>query len=134
MKQYAFGVDFGGTTVKMGLFQSDGTLVEKWEIPTRTEKRGENILLDIAHAIEERCKVHKIARDRVEGVGMGVPGAVLNDCYVKPCVNLNQWGDFDVSKELSALCKVPVKIVNDANAAALGEMSAGGGKGYREIF
>ena len=48
MKNYCFGIDVGGTTVKMGLFQTDGQLVEKWEIPTRTEEGGKAILPDIA--------------------------------------------------------------------------------------
>lgn len=133
MKSYAFGVDLGGTTVKLGLFQSDGTLLDKWEIPTRTENHSENLLPDIALAILGKLAEKQINVADVEGVGMGVPGAVLNDSYVKPCVNLDQWGGFDVAEKLSALCKLPVKIVNDANAAALGEMSQGGGKGCRNV-
>lgn len=133
MKAYAFGVDLGGTTVKMGLFQTDGTLVEKWEIPTRTENQSENLLPDIALALLGKLAEKGIPVSDVEGIGMGVPGAVLHDSYVKPCVNLDQWGGFDVAEKLSALCKMPVKIVNDANAAALGEMSQGGGKGYKNV-
>ena len=133
MKPYAFGVDLGGTTIKLGLFESNGTLLEKWEIPTRTENRGANLLPDIALALLGKLAEKNISAGDVEGVGMGVPGAVLNDSYVKPCVNLNQWGGFDVAEELSALCKLPVKIVNDANAAALGEMGAGGGKGHKNV-
>lgn len=64
---------------------------------------------------------------------MGVPGAVLNDRFVKPCVNLDQWGGFDVAEALEDLCGFPAKIVNDANAAALGEMGAGGGKGRKNV-
>lgn len=133
MKPYAFGVNLGGTTVKMGLFQTDGTLVEKWEIPTRSANGGENLLPDIALALLGKLAERGISTQDVEGVGMGVPGAVLNDSYVKPCVNLDQWGGFDVAEKLSALCKLPVKIVNDANAAALGEMGAGGGKGCKNV-
>lgn len=131
MKPYAFGVDVGGTTVKMGLFETNGTLLEKWEIPTRTENHAENLLPDIATAMHDKLAERGIANDQVEGVGMGVPGAVLNDRYVKPCVNLDQWGGFDVAQKLEELCGFPAKIVNDANAAALGEMGAGGGKGYK---
>lgn len=133
MKQYAFGVDLGGTTVKLGLFRSDGALVEKWEIPTRPENHGENLLPDIAQAVLGKLAEKGIMASDVEGIGMGVPGAVLHDSYVKPCVNLDQWGGFDVAEKLSALCKLPVKILNDANAAALGEMSQGGGKGYQNV-
>lgn len=133
MKPYAFGVDLGGTTVKIGLFDTSGTLLEKWEIPTRTQNHAENLLPDIAAALLNKLIEKGIDKAQVEGVGMGVPGAVLNDRFVKPCVNLDQWGGFDVAEALEALCGFPAKIVNDANAAALGEMGAGGGKGRKNV-
>lgn len=133
MKPYAFGVDLGGTTVKIGLFETSGTLLEKWEIPTRTQNHAENLLPDIAAALLNKLTEKGIDKAQVEGVGMGVPGAVLNDRFVKPCVNLDQWGGFDVAEALEDLCGFPAKIVNDANAAALGEMGAGGGKGRKNV-
>lgn len=133
MKPYAFGVDLGGTTVKIGLFETSGTLLEKWEIPTRTQNHAENLLSDIAAALLNKLTEKGIDKSQVEGVGMGVPGAVLNDRFVKPCVNLDQWGGFDVAEALEDLCGFPAKIVNDANAAALGEMGAGGGKGRKNV-
>lgn len=133
MKPYAFGVDLGGTTVKIGLFEISGTLLEKWEIPTRTQNHAENLLPDIAAALLNKLTEKEIDKSQVEGVGMGVPGAVLNDRFVKPCVNLDQWGGFDVAEALEDLCGFPAKIVNDANAAALGEMGAGGGKGRKNV-
>ena len=129
MAQYVFGVDLGGTTVKLGLFDTDGTLLDKWEIPTRTEDSGKYILPDIALSMNEALERHGIAHDDLLGAGLGVPGAVLDERYVKPCVNLNGWGGFDVADRFSALCCCPVKVANDANAAALGEMWQGGGKG-----
>lgn len=128
-KTYAFGVDLGGTTVKLGLFRTDGTLLEKWEIITRTENHSEHLLPDIAETIQNKMTEKSISFSEVAGIGIGVPGAVLHDSYVKPCVNLDQWGG-EVAELLSKLCgELPVKVVNDANAAALGEMSHGGGKG-----
>lgn len=132
MKPYAFGVDLGGTTVKIGLFRTDGTLLEKWEIPTRTENQGNNLLRDITNALLEKLKEKGLSTEQVEGIGMGVPGAVIEGRFVEPCVNLNQWGG-EVADRLSELCSIPVKVVNDANAAALGEMSQGGGKGHKNI-
>ena len=52
MSKYCFGIDVGGTTVKCGLFKTDGTVVDKWEIPTRVEEGGKNILPDIAAAVD----------------------------------------------------------------------------------
>ena len=89
MKKYAFGVDIGGTTVKMGLFITTGELLEMWEIPTRTENNGEAILADIADEVKKKMDEKKITADQVEGLGMGVPGPVGPDGTVLKCVNLD---------------------------------------------
>lgn len=133
MKPYAFGIDVGGTTVKCGFFNSDGTFVEKWEIPTRREEDGKNILPDIADTIREKLSAHGVSLEDVEGVGIGVPGPVLDDGVVNGCVNLG-WGVFNVSAELSGLLGgIRVEAANDANVAALGEQWRGGGKGFKNV-
>ena len=132
MKKYAFGVDIGGTTIKMGLFETTGELLEKWEIPTRTEDNGVNILPDIAAEVEKKLAEKSIDKSDVEGIGVGVPGPVDDDGTVFKCVNLG-WGVFNVQIELNSLTELKVKVGNDANVAALGEMWQGGGKGYKNI-
>lgn len=133
MKKYAYGVDIGGTTVKIGFFETTGKLVDTWEIPTRTENDGELILPDIAGSIKENNEKNSITTDDIEGIGMGVPGPVKDDGTVLKCVNLG-WGVFNVEKALSVICGgVKVKAGNDANVAALGEMWQGGGKGYEDV-
>ena len=132
MKQYAFGVDLGGTTVKLGLFTTGGELMESWEIPTRVEESGVYILPDIAAAIENQLDGRGIPKRDVEGVGIGVPGPVTPDGSVIRCVNLG-WGVFNVERRLSELTGLKAKAGNDANVAALGEMWQGGGKGYQDI-
>jgi glucokinase len=133
MKKYAFGVDIGGTTVKIGLFKTEGTLIDTWEIPTRTENNGEHILPDIAKSLKEKLAEQGISEEEVEGIGMGVPGPVSADGTVLKCVNLG-WGIFNVEKEMNSLTGMKVKAGNDANVAALGEMWQGGGKGYQNII
>lgn len=133
MKKYAYGVDIGGTTVKIGFFETTGKLVDTWEIPTRTENDGELILPDIAESIKENNEKNSITTDDIEGIGMGVPGPVKDDGTVLKCVNLG-WGVFNVEKALSVICGgVKVKAGNDANVAALGEMWQGGGRGYEDV-
>ena len=133
MKKYAYGVDIGGTTVKIGFFETTGKLVDTWEIPTRTENDGELILPDIAESIKENNEKKSITTDDIEGIVMGVPGPVKDDGTVLKCVNLG-WGVFNVEKALSVICGgVKVKAGNDANVAALGEMWQGGGKGYEDV-
>ena len=132
MKKYGFGVDIGGTTIKLGLFQTDGKLLDKWEIPTRKENGGEAILPDVATAIDAKCQECGIDSADVQGVGVGVPGPVTPEGVVRKCVNLG-WGVFNVEETLSKLTGFQVKAGNDANVAALGEMWQGAGSGAQNM-
>ena len=132
MAKYVFGVDIGGTTVKMGFLDIQGNLLDKWEIPTRKENGGENILPDVARSIEEKLKKDNIAKEDVAGIGVGVPGPVSGDGVVHRAVNLG-WGEFNVNDKLTALTGVKSMAGNDANVAALGEMWKGGGQGYSDM-
>lgn len=132
MRSYGFGIDIGGTTIKMGLFKVDGTLLEKWEVGTRKEKNGKYILDDIAKEIKNKIREKEIRENNVVGVGIGVPGPVSGNGVVLKCVNLG-WEVFNVEETLSEMIGIPVKAGNDANVAALGEMWQGGGKGYKNI-
>lgn len=130
--KYGFGIDLGGTTVKLAYFDESGTLLDKWEIPTRCENGGVQILPDIAQAVLDYLHSHNISRECIIGLGIGVPGPVTPDGVVNKCVNLG-WGQMPIEQELSALTGFPVKAGNDANVAALGECWQGGGKGYRSL-
>ena len=133
MKNYCFGIDVGGTTVKLGLFSTAGELLDKLEITTRTENFGENILSDICEAMEAKLAEKEISLDDIEGVGIGLPGPITNDGTVLQCVNLG-WGTFNVEEKLSEMFRgIKVKAGNDANVAALGEAWQGGGKDYDDI-
>lgn len=132
MKKYVFGVDVGGTTVKMGLFNVDGEVLDKWEIKTRTENGGEAILPDIAAAVEAKLTEKGIEKDAVAGVGIGIPGPINEEGVVPHTANLG-WGYKEVSRELSELTGLPCKGGNDANVAALGEMWKGGAAGYQNV-
>lgn len=132
MRKYAFGVDIGGTTVKLGLFETSGNLIDKWEIKTRLEDNGSYILNDIANTIKDKLIEKDISKLDIEGIGMGVPGPVTSDGIVHRCVNLG-WGVINIETEMSRITGMKVKIGNDANVAALGEMWQGGGKGYDDL-
>lgn len=129
---YCFGVDIGGTTVKIGLFRTEGEVVEKWEIKTRTENGGEAILPDIAASLAEKLEQHKIGKEDVVGIGVGVPAPVNEDGIVQQTANLG-WGYKEVKRELEELTGLTVKVGNDANVAALGEMWKGGGVGHKNL-
>lgn len=133
MSLYCFGIDVGGTTVKCGLFKTNGTLVEKWEIPTRTENSGSEIVPDVAKTIEDKMAEKNISKEEVDGIGIGVPGPVNADGDVIAAVNLF-WGYKKLSKELNELTGLTVKVGNDANVAALGEAWKGAAAGAKNVI
>jgi glucokinase len=133
MARYVFGADVGGTTVKIGLLTETGEKVDFWEIPTRTENSGVNIIPDIADSIRAKMKEKNIEDTQVVGAGIGVPGAVNPDGMCYQAVNLG-WERVNVVNELHSKLKLPVKAGNDANVAALGEAWKGGGQGYPNML
>ncbi|MCM1568848.1 MAG: ROK family glucokinase [Roseburia sp.] len=133
MNNYAFGVDIGGTTVKMGLFDKAGSVLDKWEIPTIKENNGAAILPDVAESILNKMQEKAISMEDIAGIGVGAPGAIDDEgTLVGGAVNIG-WGVFNIPQVLNAYLNVPVKAANDANAAAFGEMWQGGGKGYSNM-
>lgn len=133
MGNYAFGVDIGGTTVKIGLFNREGNLLDKWEIPTNKENKGISILPDVAKSILAKMEEKGIAEKDLAGIGVGAPGTVdENGTLVGGAVNIG-WDAFNIPEVMQAYINVPVKATNDANAAAYGEMWQGGGKGYENL-
>ena len=127
-----FGVDLGGTTVKIAVFNETGELLSKWEIPTVTKNNGAQILPDIAASVLEYCKENGISKESVIGLGIGVPGAVDDKGIVPSCENLG-WGEVAVCEELGKLTGFPVKAGNDATVAAVGECWKGGGQGCKNM-
>lgn len=130
--KYGFGVDLGGTTVKIAYFDENGTMLNKWEIPTVTTGGGAQILPDIAASIKGYMDEHDVAPASIVGIGIGVPGPVDGKGVVNKCINLG-WGVFNIADELSNLTGFPVKAGNDANVAALGEYWKGGGQGCNNM-
>ena len=131
--KYCFGVDIGGTTVKLGLFTTEGEIIDKWEIKTRTETQGEAVLPDIADALKKKLAEKQIEKDQVEGIGVGVPAPVDAEGVVQNTANLG-WGYKEVKREMEELSGMKAEIGNDANVAALGEMWLGAGKGRKNII
>lgn len=131
--RYCMGVDVGGTSVKLGLFETEGKLLDKWEIPTRKENHGEQILPDVAASILKKLEDRKIQREDVAGIGMGIPAPVDSKGVVQQTANVG-WGYKEVTRELSELLDgMRVEAGNDANVAAMGEMWMGAGRGEKNL-
>ena len=128
MREVCFGIDVGGTTVKLGLVSREGDLLDKREFPTFRDVDA--TFDDIASHMRQ---VMESFPDCIcVGAGVGVPGPVVNQSLVTLCVNLG-WENLNVAQELSSRAGVPVKAANDANLAALGEAWQGTGKGCRNL-
>lgn len=122
-----FGIDIGGTDIKIGKFY-DNELVFKTTIRTDTSENGSNIFNEIFAKIDELTGL-----DELIGIGMGVPGPVLNKSIVSS-KNLG-WDKLNVLEIVKERYpNIAVAILNDANAAALGEMVKGGAVGYHSFL
>ncbi|MBH1942556.1 ROK family glucokinase [Mobilitalea sibirica] len=132
MEQLCFGVDIGGTAVKVGLFTTEGRLVEKWDFATRKTKEGKEILKDVADFIKEKIQILKLDMGSILGIGIGLPGPVKDNGEVLELPNMGL-GHFNIEKEMQELIGLKVKAANDANIAALGEQWQGSGKGYHNM-
>lgn len=127
MSRY-LGIDIGGTFVKMALVNDDGDILSQWKIPTQLESNGSKIPEDIV------ASTHKNNVGDIDGVGIGVPGAISDDgeC-VSQAVNLG-WHDMPLKSFIERGLCAPATLLNDANAAALGEMWKGAAKGAKDFL
>lgn len=132
MSKYAFGVDIGGTTVKLGFFDKEGNILDKWEIPTILDNEGAAILPDIVKSIRGKMEEKGISEEDLVGIGVGVPGTVDKKGNLGGCANI-AWRSFNIPEAVQAYINVPVKAGNDANVAAFGEMWKGAGKGHENV-
>lgn len=131
--QYCFGIDIGGTSVKIGLLDRKGNLLKKWEIHSRTEQEGAEILPDISESLSGFLKEENIDLQQVLGMGIGVPAPVRADGIVENTVNLG-WKYKEVKKEMEQRTGIRTVVGNDANLAALGEMWKGAGNQEKNLL
>ena len=127
MQRY-IGIDLGGTNIKGALVSETGKILKQRSVPTYAEAGAEAVTKTIAAMI---CALAE--GESVSGVGMGCPGTVddREGTVVYAC-NLG-WVHYDVRTALRELTGYSVRLVNDANAAALGEYAAGAGKGSQSL-
>ncbi|HHU72755.1 MAG TPA: ROK family glucokinase [Clostridiales bacterium] len=132
MEKVCFGVDIGGTGVKVGLFSEEGKLIDNWTFPTRKTEQGKDIVEDVGDFVNNKIEELKLSKDNVLGIGVGIPGPVTDDGEVLELANLG-YGYFNIEKILGARTGLLIKAANDANVAALGEQWQGGGMGYSSM-
>ncbi|MGE5701412.1 MAG: ROK family glucokinase [Clostridia bacterium] len=131
--RFIVGIDIGGTTVKMGLFTTSGTLMNKREQPTLVELGEDRVIERIAHMVEQLLNQTGVAKNEIRGIGIGVPGPVdAASGVVHQAVNLH-WKQTPLKAKMEHATGLPVFVENDANAAALGEMWQGAGAGATDL-
>ena len=132
VKLYA-GIDIGGTFVKCGIVDGTGDILIKSSIKTGREREYTEIAKDIAAEIKRLAVRAGIKFEDIAAVGIGAPGTIDSATGNIVYSNNISWTDVPLGAELAKLLDKPVKITNDANAAALGEYRFGGGSRYNSI-
>ena len=133
MKHY-LGVDLGGTNIVAGVVNENYEILTKAETPTKAERDVKEIVADIVKVAKEALKEAGLSESDISFMGIGVPSGVnYNNNHVIYAPNLG-WKDYDIISDINELWDIPVRILNDADAAALGEAVAGIGKDYDSIF
>jgi len=131
---YCFGIDIGGTTVKIGLVAENGEIVTRWEVPTRKGSDPAELLKDVKVSLEACMEERNIEKSDILGIGMAAPGPVTEDGVLHGCVNIG-WGDVDLDDLAEEVIGIsPVRIGNDARVAALGEAAYGAGRGAESML
>ena len=126
------GVDIGGTSIKFALIDTQGIIENKWSIPTNISEKGKFIPAEISSSI--RSSINKDTLKEIEGIGIGVPGAISSDGeIVVRAVNLD-WEQLPLKKMIQQELDIEACLLNDANAAALGEMWKGAARGRKNLL
>src|SRR5690625_2082017 len=134
MTEMMIGLDIGGTTVKIGILNGSGSIIEKWEIPTNTANKGISIVDDISNSVTSKLASLKIDKKTLIGIGVGAPGFIdIPTGFVYEAINIG-WKNFDLGGLLKERFHLPVFINNDANVAVLGEYWKGAGNQSRNLI
>jgi glucokinase len=129
------GVDVGGTKVAAGLVDGNGAILSQTRTPMLANGTGEEGLSAVLLAIDSLAESKASLLDAIAGIGICSPGPLdpHTGVIINP-PNLPCWRNFPLASEVSRRYGVPVKVDNDANAAALAEALWGAGRGYKNIF
>ena len=133
---YVVGIDIGGQTSKIGVVDARGTVLAQTVIRTDNHTEVELFIAELADAVKKVIKDAGV-EGKVRGIGVGAPNGNYYDGTIENAVNLS-WGGgktIEFAKLLSAaMDKLPVALTNDANAAAVGEMTYGAARGMKNFI
>lgn len=131
---YYVGIDLGGTNTKIGLVDGDGNIIFTTIVKTDSKEGFEKTVERLSKILIEQVKSTNIDFENVKGVGLGVPGPVVNERIVKFWANFPWEPNIDLAKAFEKHLNKPVKVDNDVNVITLGEMWKGGAAGYKNVL
>ena len=126
---YRAGIDLGGTNIKAGIVDEKNQILKQDSVPTKVERPYEEIIKDMAELVLRLVKELSISKEELKGVGIGSPGTVdAENGYIAYSNNFG-WENIPLVPEMKKYLDYPIRISNDANCAALGEVKAGAAQG-----
>ena len=129
-----FGIDIGGTGIKAGVVDHENHILGQAYVPTGAQRAWQQVIPDIAKAAQEALQSAGLCGEAVGSAGVGCPGTIDAKTGTVVYSNNLNWKDVPLAQALRRLLDVPVRISNDANCAALGEVCAGAAKGLQNVF
>lgn len=130
----AVGIDVGGTSIKGATIKNDGTILHRFSMPMDKTKKPEETIGELCELVNKTLKENKYD-DKVVGIGIGIPGTFNNETgVIVSCPNLPTWAGFNLKEFMENKCHLYVKMVNDADAAAIAEAKFGVGKKYNYVL
>ena len=133
MTEIAIGIDIGGTNTVFGCIDSEGKTVAEGSIPTQTKEHFEDYIDDLVAAIGD--SIRNTGKEIfIVGVGIGAPNGSYRAGTIENAANLRWKGTLPIAQLMREKLNAPVKVTNDANAAALGERIFGGAKGMSDFM
>ena len=135
-KPYVVGIDIGGQTAKIGIVDARGNVLDQTAIRS-DDTTDVNVFIENLSVAVEKLVAKNYSMDQIRGIGVGIPNGNFYQGTVENAVNL-KWGGSNnmipFAKLFSERVKLPVRLTNDANAAALGEMTYGAARGMKNFI
>ena len=128
---YYIGIDIGGTNIKAGVVDAQGNILGEADAPTGADRPQDVVLQDILDVVKTSVRASKIDIKEISAVGMGSPGLIDSENGIVIYNNNLGWRDFHIGEKISEALKIPSRLENDADAAALGEVISGSAKGAK---
>ena len=133
VKPYVIGIDMGGTNTAFGIVDARGTVIASNSIKTRKHSKIEDYIDELYTEISRLIEAND-AQDKIQGIGIGAPNANYFTGVIEDGVNLPWPTPIPLAELVSNKFGIPTRITNDANAAAIGEMTYGVARGLKDFI